>query len=141
MVDKTKVSSEVFEMLQMMNKTSEELFQLLDNLLKWVRNRLNKQKIFKQESDINAIIRSTVDLFVPVAAQKHITIKKEGFEQSLTAFFDVDMVQTIVRNIMNTSLALNDCSCTNKTNTCKDLCCNSSWISIQKIGIRLRNPY
>ncbi len=104
MVDKTKVSSEVFEMLQMMNKTSEELFQLLDNLLKWVRNRLNKQKIFKQESDINAIIRSTVDLFVPVAAQKHITIKKEGFEQSLTAFFDVDMVQTIVRNIMSNAV-------------------------------------
>jgi two-component system, sensor histidine kinase and response regulator len=104
MVDKTKVSTEVFEMLQMMNKTSEELFQLLDNLLKWVRNRLNKQKIFKQEGDINAIIRSTVDLFVPVAAQKHITIKTEGIDHSLTALFDVDMIQTIVRNIMSNAV-------------------------------------
>ena len=44
MVDKDKVGDEVFEMLKMMNKTSEEIFLLLDNLLKWAKIRLNKRK-------------------------------------------------------------------------------------------------
>ncbi len=37
MVDKERVGDEVYEMIQMMNKTSEEIFLLLDNLLKWAR--------------------------------------------------------------------------------------------------------
>ena len=45
MVDKERVGDEVYEMIQMMNKTSEEIFLLLDNLLKWAKNRLNKQHV------------------------------------------------------------------------------------------------
>ena len=48
MVDKERVGDEVYEMIQMMNKTSEEIFLLLDNLLKWAKNRLNKQHRHKQ---------------------------------------------------------------------------------------------
>ena len=59
MVDKERVGDEVYEMIQMMNKTSEEIFLLLDNLLKWAKNRLNKQHVYKQQTDINSIIDST----------------------------------------------------------------------------------
>ena len=70
MVDKNQVSDEVYEMLQMMNKTSEEIFQLLDNLLKWAKNRLNKQNIYRQQVDINSIVNSTAEIFIPMATQK-----------------------------------------------------------------------
>ena len=75
MVDKNQVSDEVYEMLQMMNKTSEEIFQLLDNLLKWAKNRLNKQNIYRQQVDINSIVNSTAEIFIPMATQKGISIK------------------------------------------------------------------
>ena len=85
MVDKNQVSDEVYEMLQMMNKTSEEIFQLLDNLLKWAKNRLNKQNIYRQQVDINSIVNSTAEIFIPMATQKGISIMLEGLDKELVS--------------------------------------------------------
>lgn len=104
MVDKKQVSDEVFEMLQMMNKTSEEIFQLLDNLLKWAKNRLNKQSIYKQTVDINGIINSTAQLFIPMATQKNIHITIENMDSELMGAIDIDMVKTIVRNLLSNAI-------------------------------------
>lgn len=104
MVDKKQVSEEVYEMLQMMNKTSEEIFQLLDNLLKWAKNRLNKQNIYKQQADINSIVSSTAQIFIPVAAQKEITIVTEGLEKELMGSIDIDMIKTVVRNLISNAV-------------------------------------
>lgn len=104
MVDKKQVSDEVFEMLQMMNKTSEEIFQLLDNLLKWAKNRLNKQSIYKQTVDINGIINSTAQLFIPMATPKNIHITIENMDSELMGAIDIDMVKTIVRNLLSNAI-------------------------------------
>ncbi|RHJ87811.1 hybrid sensor histidine kinase/response regulator [Parabacteroides sp. AM08-6] len=104
MVDKKQVSEEVYEMLQMMNKTSEEIFQLLDNLLKWAKNRLNKQNIYRQEADINSIVSSTAQIFIPMATQKDISISTEGMEEELMGSVDIDMLKTIVRNLVSNAV-------------------------------------
>lgn len=104
MVDKNQVSDEVYEMLQMMNKTSEEIFQLLDNLLKWAKNRLNKQNIYRQQVDINSIVNSTAEIFIPMATQKGISITLEGLDKELMGSTDIDMVKTIVRNLVSNAV-------------------------------------
>ena len=104
MVDKNQVSNEVYEMLQMMNKTSEEIFQLLDNLLKWAKNRLNKQSIYRQQVDINSIVSSTAEIFIQMATQKGISIKLEGLDKELMGSIDIDMVKTIVRNLVSNAV-------------------------------------
>lgn len=104
MVDQETISPEVFEMLQMMNKTSEEIFQLLDNLLKWAKNRLNKQSIFKQPTDINSIINSTVEMYIPVAGQKSITISTLDMDKELMGDVDIDMLKTIIRNLVSNAI-------------------------------------
>ena len=104
MVDKNQVSDEVYEMLQMMNKTSEEIFQLLDNLLKWAKNRLNKQNIYRQQVDINSIVNSTAEIFIPMATQKGISIMLEGLDKELMGSTDIDMVKTIVRNLISNAV-------------------------------------
>ena len=104
MVDKNQVSDEVYEMLQMMNKTSEEIFQLLDNLLKWAKNRLNKQNIYRQQVDINSIVNSTAEIFIPMATQKGISITLEGLDKELMGATDIDMVKTIVRNLVSNAV-------------------------------------
>ena len=86
MVDKDQVSPEVFEMLQMMNKTSEEIFLLLDNLLKWAKNRLKKQNVYKQETDINSLVSSTAEIYIPMATQ------------------NIDMIKTVVRNLISNAI-------------------------------------
>lgn len=105
MVDKKTVGNEVFEMLQMVNKTSEEIFLLLDNLLKWAKNRLNHQSTtHKQQIDVNSIISSTADIYQAMAKQKGIDMVLEGLDKKLTGSVDIDMLKTIVRNIMSNAI-------------------------------------
>ena len=104
MVDKDKVGDEVFEMLKMMNKTSEEIFLLLDNLLKWAKNRLNKQIVFKQVTDVNSIVDSTAQIYIPVAEQKGITLEILNIDKELNGFVDIDMLKTIIRNLVSNAL-------------------------------------
>ena len=104
MVDKERVGDEVYEMIQMMNKTSEEIFLLLDNLLKWAKNRLNKQHVYKQQTDINSIIDSTAEMYVPMAAQKDVKIILENLDKELVGLVDIDMLKTIIRNLISNAM-------------------------------------
>lgn len=104
MVDKEKVGDEIYEMLHMMNKTSQEIFLLLDNLLKWAKNRLNKQSIYKQQTDINSIIDSTAEIYIPMAAQKNITILPKDMDKELMGVVDIDMLKTVVRNLISNAM-------------------------------------
>ena len=104
MVDKDQVSPEVFEMLQMMNKTSEEIFLLLDNLLKWAKNRLKKQNVYKQETDINSLVSSTAEIYIPMAAQKGLTIQLQDMDKELSGFVDIDMIKTVIRNLISNAI-------------------------------------
>lgn len=104
MVDQKTVGNEVYEMLQMINKTSEEIFLLLDNLLKWAKNRLNKQNIHKQQIDINNVIASTTEIYVSMAKQKKVSLVTEGLDSKLVGSVDIDMLKTIVRNLMSNAL-------------------------------------
>ena len=104
MIDKDQVSPEVFEMLQMMNKTSEEIFLLLDNLLKWAKNRLKKQNVYKQETDINSLVSSTAEIYIPMATQKGLTIQLQDMDKELSGFVDIDMIKTVVRNLISNAI-------------------------------------
>jgi len=104
MVDKEKVGEDTFGMLQMINKTSEEIFLLLDNLLKWTKNRLNKQHLYKQETDINSIISSTVEMYVPITEQKGITLIQENTDKRLNGSVDIEMLKTIIRNLLSNAM-------------------------------------
>lgn len=104
MVDKEQVGDEVYEMIQMMNKTSEEIFLLLDNLLKWAKNRLNKQHVYKQQTDINSIIDSTAEMYIPMAAQKGVKIILENLDKELVGLVDIDMLKTIIRNLISNAM-------------------------------------
>lgn len=104
MVDKERVGDEVYEMIQMMNKTSEEIFLLLDNLLKWAKNCLNKQHVYKQQTDINSIIDSTAEMYIPMAAQKGVKIILENLDKELVGLVDIDMLKTIIRNLISNAM-------------------------------------
>ena len=75
MVDKTQVSEKVYEMLMMMNKTSEDVFQLLENLLKWTKNQQNKQIAQKQQEDMYETIRETAASVITLAFKKTLTLE------------------------------------------------------------------
>ncbi|MDL2222064.1 hybrid sensor histidine kinase/response regulator [Parabacteroides sp. OttesenSCG-928-N08] len=104
MVDRKALGEEVFEMLQMINKTSEEIFLLLDNLLKWAKNRLNRQQIYKQQTDLNGIIASTAEIYIPMAKQKGVTIITSDISSKLIGTVDIEMLKTVMRNLISNAL-------------------------------------
>ncbi|MDR3141395.1 MAG: hybrid sensor histidine kinase/response regulator [Tannerellaceae bacterium] len=104
LVDKDKVGEEVYEMLLLMDKTSEEAFQLLDNLTKWSKFSRNKLQPHKQRTDINSLIESIITLYEPIAELKHVVVSAPGVQEALTGFVDVDMIKTVVRNLLSNAI-------------------------------------
>ena len=99
-----QIGEDSFEMISMGNNITESTFMLLDNLLKWAKNRLNKQHVYKQQTDINSIIDSTAEMYIPMAAQKGVKIILENLDKELVGLVDIDMLKTIIRNLISNAM-------------------------------------
>lgn len=104
LIDEEKVGKDAYEMLLMMNKTSEETFQLLDNLTKWNKYSQNKSQLHKQKTDVNGLIEGIVTIYQPIADLKHVTIATEGLESAMMGMVDVDKIKTVVRNLLSNAI-------------------------------------
>ena len=62
-VPKETVGPELYELLDKANKESEEVHDLLDNLLKWTKSQTGKLTVVTQDLDLNDIIPGVVDIF------------------------------------------------------------------------------
>jgi len=96
------VGPELFELLDKANKESEEVHDLLDNLLKWTKSQTGRLSVVMQDLDLNDIIPGVVDIFEMIAATKHIRLSYTG--SSIVVRADNDMLKTIVRNFMSNAI-------------------------------------
>lgn len=96
------VGPEIFELLDKANKESEEVHDLLDNLLKWTKSQTGRLNVVLQDLDLNDIIPGVVDIFEMIAATKHIKLSYNGGSTLVRA--DNDMLKTIVRNFMSNAI-------------------------------------
>lgn len=102
-VEQDKVDPEIFDMLEMSNKTSEEVFALLDNLLKWTKSQLGKLTVVPQTLNISELAEGVIDVMKPVAAIKNITIKFEKAEH-YDVSVDIEMVKSVIRNLLSNAV-------------------------------------
>lgn len=91
------------ELLSEANKLSDELFQLLDNLLKWTKNQLGRLNLVYQKVDIRDIVLSVVEFYAMISQFKSIQIVTE-VSSELFAYTDIDVVKTILRNFINNAI-------------------------------------
>ncbi|WP_455505465.1 hybrid sensor histidine kinase/response regulator [Coprobacter sp.] len=96
--------SEFKDLLQMINKTSEEVYSLLDNLLKWTKNQLGSLKLSRQDIDIRAIVSDIRDIYTPIAVQKGISLIMPDPVVPEIVSVDVEMVKTIIRNLISNAI-------------------------------------
>ena len=98
------VGTELYELLDKANKESEEVHDLLDNLLKWTKSQTGRLNVVRQDLDLNDIIPGVVDIFEMIAQTKHIKLdyKSNGVPVVVTA--DNDMLKTVVRNFMSNAI-------------------------------------
>ena len=96
------VGAELFELLDKANKESEEVHDLLDNLLKWTKSQTGRLSVVLQDLDLNDIIPGVVDIFEVIASTKKIHLSYSGCSTIVRA--DNDMLKTIVRNFMSNAI-------------------------------------
>lgn len=102
-VEKDKIDSDIFDMLEMSNKTSEEVFSLLDNLLKWTKSQLGKLTVIPQKLDISELADGVVEVMNSVAEVKHIKLIRTDHE-SFFVYVDIEMIKSILRNLISNAV-------------------------------------
>lgn len=98
-----KIGAEMYELLTMANQTTEDVFSLLDNLLKWTKSQIGNLNVVYQDIDVVEVVDSVIDVFNMVAGLKKITIREEKPEK-LPVSADIDMLKTVIRNLLSNAI-------------------------------------
>ena len=75
------IGEEMYELLTMANQTTEDVFSLLDNLLKWTKSQIGKLKVVYQDVDMVEVTEGVIEIFSMVAGLKKIGIRLEAPER------------------------------------------------------------
>ncbi len=88
---------------EMINETTEEAFNLLENLLRWSRNQTGKTKVIAADFSITLAVRQVLSLFTSIALAKEIRLNNH-IRQSHWVYADEDMVKTVLRNLISNAI-------------------------------------
>jgi two-component system sensor histidine kinase/response regulator len=94
-----KLDTEFSEMLGAGNEITEQVFCLLDNLLKWTKAQLGMLQPVFQEFDLNELIQGVLEVQEPTARLKGVKINF-SHAKHIDAAIDTDMIKTVLRNII-----------------------------------------
>lgn len=93
------------DLLQNANEISEQLFSLLDNLLKWTKSQLGKLEAVRQPIPLAELAEGVVEVFSIVAATKQINIHFHSIAPEETeVLVDIDMIKTSIRNLISNAI-------------------------------------
>ena len=98
------IGQEMYDLLDKANKESEDVHDLLDNLLKWTKSQTGRLTVVRQDLDLNDIIPGVVDIFEMIAQNKHIKLNYQTSATSVIVTADNDMLKTVVRNFMSNAI-------------------------------------
>jgi Signal transduction histidine kinase len=97
------IGSEMYEMLSLANKTTEETFSLLDNLLKWTKSQTGRLNVVFQQTEIVSLIKGVLEIETKLAELKQVTMLIESPE-TCEVYADRDMVKSVLRNLLSNAL-------------------------------------
>lgn len=98
-----KIGAEMYELLTMANQTTEDVFSLLDNLLKWAKSQIGKLNVVYQDVDLVEVTDGVIEIFSMVASLKKIRIHEMKPEKMMVNA-DIDMLKTVVRNLLSNAI-------------------------------------
>ncbi len=91
------------DFLDRFHASTQQVSELLQNLLNWARSQQNLLKTNPQSIDLFQMTDDTVKLLAAQAAEKEITLTA-NVEQETFAYGDFNMVKTVLRNLMSNAL-------------------------------------
>ena len=94
---------QIRKLFDMINETTEEAFNLLENLLRWSRNQNGKTRLFPTTFNIAVAIHQVVSLFNHIASAKNIQLNNYS-KQDVFVYADEDMIKTVLRNLISNAI-------------------------------------
>jgi PAS domain S-box-containing protein len=95
------------EILLRLKDSTKVTFELIDNLLKWSLSKRGKIEFQPVDYSVNELIKNNVMLFEESALKKQINLNTE-LDESMTFKFDLDMMNLVVRNLINNAIKFSD---------------------------------
>jgi len=99
---KSLSKDELHELALELDKAVLKINNLLENLLQWSRTQTGKIKYSPEYFEITSVISETVNLFSEAAREKGIEVREKV--EACKVFGDINMTQTIIRNLLSNAL-------------------------------------
>lgn len=94
---------ELVDMLRSLNKTAQQTYKFIEDLLEWSRSQMGRIQMNIEKEDLASIIAGTLLTLNQQAELKNITIEN-NVPFGTYAFFDNNMMATIVRNLISNAI-------------------------------------
>lgn len=94
---------ELVDMLRSLNKTAQQTYKFIEDLLEWSRSQMGRIQMNIEKEDLSSIIAGTLLTLNQQAELKNITIEN-NVPIGTYAFFDNNMMATIVRNLISNAI-------------------------------------
>ncbi|MBX2842276.1 MAG: HAMP domain-containing histidine kinase [Flammeovirgaceae bacterium] len=86
-----------------LNGKLKNTIDVMDNLLHWTKTQMNGIKVNKQEVNLNKTVQKIIDLLIPQAEKKKITIHNLTTSSS-NLWADKEMTIIIIRNLISNAI-------------------------------------
>lgn len=97
--EERELPPEIIDMLYSGTDITEQLFCLLDNLLKWTKSNLGMQTTVPRVITLDETIMGVTEVLLPTAKLKDVTIDLQ-LQDNIEILFDVDIMKSILRNLI-----------------------------------------
>lgn len=94
---------EIEKIANQIKTTARSTFNLLEDLLKWARSQQGSIPFNPQVTDFGDISMDVLELLIPLADAKTITINYAAPEE-IKIFVDTDMIKMILRNLVSNAI-------------------------------------
>jgi two-component system sensor histidine kinase/response regulator len=102
-IPEDSVGQEMYDIISMANRTADEMFSMLDNLLKWAKWQMGRLLPIYQKFNIVELTRSVTQIFSTISELRKITIVFDSKEK-IDVNIDIDMIKTVLRNLISNAI-------------------------------------
>jgi two-component system, sensor histidine kinase and response regulator len=103
-ISKDSIDPDMYELLIMANRLTDDSFTLLDNLLKWTKSQTGRlNNVFQDDVGIMNLVTGVVEVLRGVGKLKNISIDLKG-STTRNARLDIDMIKTALRNLISNAI-------------------------------------
>lgn len=102
-IKKESIGNEMYEMLSLANKATEDTFSLLDNLLKWTKSQTGRLNVVYQQSELVSLTDGVLEVFSKMAELKQVVLKTD-VPESCEVYADRDMIKSVLRNLLSNAV-------------------------------------